>query len=62
MFTVYLAFVVFTEAGVTPPRIIEAYNSLDECFIAATQKNRDTLNQPAKPGQGYVCLQMRAPV
>lgn len=60
MFTVFLAFVVFTETGMTAPVIVGGYRNLTDCFIAARQKNLDTLNRPAKPGEGYVCLQMRA--
>lgn len=62
MFTVFLAFVVFTETGTTAPRIVEGFPNLTDCFIAARQKNLDTLNRPAKPGEGYVCLAIRGDV
>jgi hypothetical protein len=60
MLTVFLAFVVFTEVE-KAPRIVAGFKSLDDCFIEARHRNTDTLNFPAKPGEGYVCLAIRAP-
>lgn len=58
MFTVFLAFVIFAELGETPPKIVGAYKSLDDCWADAGNKNRAP-GALLRYGTSYVCLQMR---
>jgi hypothetical protein len=59
MLTVFLAFVIFTQAE-KAHRIVEGFRTLDDCLVEARRRNTDTLNSPAKPGEGYVCFVIRA--
>lgn len=62
MFTVFLAFVIFAELGETPPKIVGAYKSLEECWSDAGAKNRNPTGLQPVYGRGYVCLEMRSEV